>query len=492
MSFRTFTGLRNNLTKFVQFETTRRIRYRKDRRVRLPLRLESLEERSLLSFGTGGIVTTSVSGWDFALAVAIQPSDQKILAVGATPAPNGAENAFAVARYTTTGSLDTSFSTTGIASTTFNSASTDYGDTADAVVIQGNGAILTGGSALTYNSKLGHYQSTFALARWNSDGTLDKSFGKSGKLTTSFGTNQSNIDSLALTASGQILAMGIDTYNGTRVALARYNTNGSLDTTFGTSGTTLLDVKVAIGSSQYDFSPAAGVLEADGSIMLVGSAGGQVALAHFTANGALDTSFGSGGVVTTSVGGSAGASSVAVQPDGEIVVAGFSDTNLLVIRYNANGTLDPTFGEGQGYVTLANASARGLLVQTNGQIVVAGTSGGADLVARYNADGTPDTAFGTGGIVTTVVPGTASAVANAVAVQADGNIVTAGQGEYFIQGPHGDEQRREIVLVRYNTDGSLDSGSESVTSDALEPDMAALVLDSPDLWDGLGLKKRAS
>ncbi len=107
---------------------------------------DRLEGRSLLSFGTGGIVTTSISGWDAALAVAIQPADQKIVTAGYTLAPNGAVNAFAVARYTTTGTLDTSFNGTGIASTTFTTASKDYGDQADAIAIQSNGSILAGGS----------------------------------------------------------------------------------------------------------------------------------------------------------------------------------------------------------------------------------------------------------------------------------------------------------------------------------------------------------
>jgi Domain of unknown function (DUF5122) beta-propeller len=126
--------------------------------------VEALEQRSLLSFDTGGIIVTSVSNDDVAHAVAIQPANQKIVAAGQTVAPNGAEDAFAVARYTTTGSLDTSFNKTGIVSTTFNSAKSDYGDFAGAVAILGSGAIMAGGSADTWNTKLGHFQSTFALA----------------------------------------------------------------------------------------------------------------------------------------------------------------------------------------------------------------------------------------------------------------------------------------------------------------------------------------
>ena len=114
-------------------------------RTRSRFAVEALEQRSLLSFGTGGIVVTSVSNDDVAHAVALQPADQKIVVAGQTVAPNGSEDAFAVARYTTTGSLDTSFNKTGIVSTTFNTAKTDYGDFANAAAILGSGAIVAGG-----------------------------------------------------------------------------------------------------------------------------------------------------------------------------------------------------------------------------------------------------------------------------------------------------------------------------------------------------------
>jgi uncharacterized delta-60 repeat protein len=466
--------------------------------------VEALEQRSLLTFGTGGIVVTSVSNYDEALAVAIQPADQKIVAAGVTLAPNGAEDAFAAARYTTTGSLDTSFNKTGFASTTFNSAATDYGDIADAVAIMGSGDILAGGRAYTWNTKLGHFQSTFALASWKSNGALDKSFGTGGKVTTSFGTAESNVESLALTSSGQIVAMGIDSYVGTRVALARYNTDGSLDTTFGTSGTTLLDVKVTIGGSQYDFSPSAGILEPDGSILLAGSAENQVSLAHFSANGSLDTSFGTGGIITTAVGSSAGANSIALEPNGEVVVAGYSNSgstlNFLVARYNTNGSLDTTFGGGLGYVTtnLGTDSVNCLVVQSNGQIVVVGQSSQAFTAVRYNSDGSLDSGFGTGGIVTTAIPATTRSAANAVTVQTNGQLVVAGQGSYYIQGPHGMQQNQEIVLVRYNTDGTLDSGSSQATPSltislpgADDSSLVPLAIDSPDFWNTMGLNKRS-
>ncbi len=296
--------------------------------------------------------------------------------------------------------------------------------------------------------------------------------------------------------------MGVDSYNGTRVALALYKSNGGLDTTFGTSGKTLLDVKVAIGGTSYDFTPAAGIMEADGSILMAGSAGGQVELAHFTANGALDTSFGTGGVVTTAVGTSAAARSIALQPDGVIVVAGYSNTStsldFLVARYSTGGTLDTTFG-GLGYVTtnMGTDSANGLVIQPNGQIMVVGQSSSSFTALRFNADGSLDSGFGTSGIVTTAIPGTTSSSAGGVAIQSDGKLVLVGQGTYSIQGPHGTEQRKEMALVRYNTDGTLDDGTEaSVNGPAMvgaytrDGSLAPLVLDNPDLWDGVAVKKR--
>jgi uncharacterized delta-60 repeat protein len=196
----------------------------------------------------------------------------------------------------------------------------------------------------------------------------------------------------------------------------------------------------------------------------------MVALAHFTANGQLDTTFGAGGVLTTAIGSNDAANAVAVQPDGRIVIAGLTtlaDKDYLVARYNPNGTLDGTFGAGSGYTTIdfgdgaqsssALRGATGLALQADGRIVIEGTttdgvSNGPPLigVARLNSDGTLDGTFGAAGVITTEVPG-GWVDGNDLALQADGKIVVFGQavvaGESY------------MAVVRYNPDGTLDSGT---------------------------------
>ena len=102
-------------------------------------------------------------------------------------------------------------------------------------------------------------------------------------------------------------------------------------------------------------------------------------------------------------------------------------------------------------------------MQSNGQIVMVGQSSQAFTAVRYNSDGSLDSGFGTGGIVTTAIPATTRSAANALTIQTDGRLIVAGQGSYSIEGPHGMQQNQEIVLVRYNTDGTLDSGSSQAT-----------------------------
>ena len=166
-----------------------------------------------------------------------------------------------------------------------------------------------------------------------------------------------------------------------------------------------------------------------------------------TSPGDLDPSFGAGGIVTTDLGGSDGANAVAVQGDGKIVVAGFGPGGFSLVRYMTGGSLDPSFGTG-GVVTTffrGNDGVQALVIQPDGKIVAAGSAGGFGdfALARYNPDGTLDASFGAGGKVTTGFPGRSSAFG--VALQGDGKIVAAGQG----QGGFFD-------LARYNLDGTLD------------------------------------
>jgi len=246
-------------------------------------------------------------------------------------------------------------------------------------------------------------------------------------------------------------------------ALARYNADGSLDTSFGSGGKVTTDF-----ASNFDTALAVTV-QSDGKILAAGERSDgshfDFALARYNADGSLDSSFGSGGKVTDSIGpGSDAIQDIALQPDGKIVVAGFSTAaatsdDFALARYNANGTLDTSFGSGGHVVTVFNADyddAFAVLLQPDGKIVAVGNAGNATgtqyffALARYNADGSPDSSFGSGGKVTTAI-GSKDDEAFAGALQPDGKIVAGG----YMRGSSGSQ--RLFALVRYNGNGSLDA-----------------------------------
>jgi uncharacterized delta-60 repeat protein len=206
---------------------------------------------------------------------------------------------------------------------------------------------------------------------------------------------------------------------------------GDLDTTFSGDGKI---VESALASS---FANAVAI-QADGKIVVAGSVGGDFIVARYNRNGTLDTTFSNDGIVVTDFGGSGSdsANAVAIQSDGKIVVAGqaglANNARVGLARYNPNGTLDNTFNSTGtltfDFVGTAGGAARGLALQADGKIVVVGSSGTDFAVARINANGTLDTTFGptpSTGIVTKDF-GSTSESATAVAILADGRIVVAG------------------------------------------------------------------
>ncbi|MBI5778897.1 MAG: hypothetical protein HZA49_05520 [Planctomycetes bacterium] len=263
------------------------------------------------TFDTDGVVTTTIgSGGDYAQAIALQ-TDGKILVAGY--AFNGLDNNIALARYNVNGSLDTAFDTDGVVITAIGS---DDGY-ASAVAVQTDGKIVVAG----YVSNGAN--NDFALARYTITGTLDTAFDTDGIVTTTIGSSNDYAYALALQADGKMVVAG-NAWNGANdnFTLARYNTNGSLDTTFDTDGI----VTTTIGSS--DCYAQAITLQADGKILVAGyaynGADNDFALARYTITGTLDTTFGISGVVTTTIGSSNDyAYALALQADGKIVVAGY-------------------------------------------------------------------------------------------------------------------------------------------------------------------------
>ena len=314
---------------------------------------------------------------------------------------------------------------------------------------------------ITFISALFITSSLFLKAQ---SGSLDLSFGNNGIVTTDIGTAIVRARSFAIQNDGKIVVVG-DFGNGSNddIFVIRYNSNGSLDSTFDTDG----KVTTAIGTSN-DYATSIAI-QSDGKIVVAGySANGtnnDFAVVRYNANGGLDTSFDIDGKVTTAIGTGTytGASSVAIQTDGKIVLAGYSfngtKDDFAVIRYNSNGSLDSSFDtDGKVTTTIgtADAIASSVTIQSDGKIVLAGYSfNGTNKVfaaVRYNSNGSLDTSFDTDGKVTTAI-GSGNDQANSSAIQNDGKIVVAGYS--------GNSSFKDITVIRYNSDGSLDSSFDT-------------------------------
>jgi len=364
--------------------------------------------------GTGKITTTIGSGGGPARAVAIQ-SDGKTVAAGYAQ-PSSGDFAFAIARYDTAGALDTSFGSGGKVTVDVASGS----DFAYAEAIQSDGKIVVVGST----------GSNMAVVRLTATGALDTTFNTTGKVTTAFGTGSDTAIaySVAIQSDGKIVVGGYahiaaDGHN--EFAVARYNTDGSLDTTFGTGGKdTLYDA-----ANSLDDKAFAMAIGDDGKIVVGGQENNDLALGRFNADGTADTAnFDGDGIATTSISGTQQINGLVVQSDGSIVVAGTSGTDFIIAKFLTGGSLDTTFGSSSGYtITDFTGTDAGYAIarQADGKFIAAGMSNFGDFaVGRYTSAGILDTTFNSTGKVTTDFGGTDTAYA--LAIGPDYKVTVAG------------------------------------------------------------------
>ena len=342
------------------------------------------------------------------------------------------------------GSLDNTFGTGGKVTTAVGILDDD----GTSVALQSDGKIVMAGY-----SRIGT-TFDFSVVRYNSDGTLDNTFGTAGKVITDFGGADDRANSVAIQPDGKIVVAGQT--NGD-YALVRYSSNGILDNTFGSSGKVITDFT----SNDYGNSL---VLQPDGKIIVGGQSVGNnwdFSMARYTSNGTLDNTFGTSGKVTMDF--NPGGYSydyggfVTLQPNGKILLAGSAYDTVHyfgLLRYNSNGTADNTFGtNGKVCMTFGGSDLEGraVAVQADGKIVMAGWSNvgvhQAFALARFDTTGSLDNTFGTGGKVTTVI-GTANAGAYSMVIQTDGKIILAGHSYNYYD---------DFTVVRYNSDGSLDA-----------------------------------
>jgi len=393
------------------------------------------------TFGIGGRVTTPFFGTDArANAIVVQP-DGKLVAAGQSGESGHA--VFTLARYNADGRLDPSFGTGGTVTTALGN---DSG--ANAIVVQPDGKLVAAGQ------RGSGFFGAFALARYDVDGSLDPSFGSGGKVTPTF-LPLAFATALVLQPDGKLVAAGTTGITHLGNALARYNPDGSLDTSFGFGGT------VTSGPA----GARALLLQPDGKLVAVASTldaslAYRFILERYDADGSVDPTFVDGGA-TTGIGADAVARALVMQPDGKLIAAGetleFGPDHVVVAsafvltRYNADGSVDGSFGRG-GTVTTHFGQMDGatsLAVQPDGKLVAAGYSTSASdttvALAGYLPDGSLDVTFGSGGQAGSGV----AVAATAMAVQPDGKLVLAG---------HTTSLQEEFALVRYEGPPSLCSG----------------------------------
>jgi uncharacterized delta-60 repeat protein len=311
----------------------------------------------------------------------------------------------------------------------------------------------------------------FTVLRYNANGTIDGGFGSNGTVVTAIGQSDEP-EHGALQNDGKIVLVG-RTYNAnwhSDVALVRYNADGSLDNGFGVGG------KVIRALGPNNNSANAVAVQPDGKIIVAGSIEGNCftdcywnsfcspafGVARFNSNGSIDSTFGRNGIVTTNVGPvDAGiASSIILQPDGKIVVAGRSlydyscdyyggwyySSAFAMVRYDPNGSRDSSFGKnGIVYDSLSLLDASDVVMQPSGKIIVAGPDRNGGSVARqFNGDGSLDNGFGRQGKVLI-----SYGSVNSLAVLPNGKIVMAGRIYW--------ERKENFQIIRLNNDGSFDS-----------------------------------
>ena len=389
---------------------------------------------ALIMAGCGGGGATAIN--DHASAVAMQ-SDGKIVAAGDSYNDSNGWS-FALVRYNSNGSLDTTFGTGGKVLTNIGAGVRD-------IVIQGDGKIVAAGYSYVTPDN-------FVLVRYNSNGSLDTSFGSGGMVLTSMG---GGVTALALQGDGRIVAAGYSHISyGYDFALARYDTNGTLDPAFG-FGSGKVFTSGGMGRGAADVA-----IQTDGKIL---AAGGSY-LARYNSDGTPDMAFGTGSGVVFA-GSAYEQTGVAIQADGKILAAGSAymgpgGYGLALTRYiGTDGFIDTPFASG-GRTTIAamsiyNLGTTSVVPQSNGNIVVAGCSQYQFVLARYDSTGFPDTSFASGGVI--IATGGSywsndSVVRNIAVQSTDGKIVLVGSTY------KDDASGYDFALARLNSDGSLDTG----------------------------------
>ncbi len=388
----------------------------------------------------------------------------------------------------------------------------------DAMALQKDGKLIQAGIG-TLDGVNGFY-----LTRFTDDGSLDKTFGNGGRVVTDLPSMQEEILSVALQSDGKIVAAGY--VDGVDIALVRYLPGGGVDSSFGANGVVITNIRrydylkamaiqpddkiVVTGTTKADendtetsftirynsdgsFDESFGdhgtvltihttpvdifsiALQPDGKILIGGayyytSPAAKLLVTRYMPDGRLDIEFGSNGIATTTAGAgytSPAAFSLAVQADykivggGEVLSLSTGRTQMLVVRFEKDGKIDQSFGEGNGIVIQSFGTelseTKKVLIQQDNKILAVGSYYDYAVtsffaLARFQPDGILDNTFGENGLVLTDV-GEVDNFANSAALQTDGKIVVSGNG--YTDKLINPELGGKFALVRYNNDAIL-------------------------------------
>ncbi len=397
-----------------------------------------------LTFGSGNgkvIQPISTNADDNAHAMVIQP-DGKIVVVGACGTTTSRD--FCVARFEPSGALDDTFSGDGKVITQVGTGNSD----AYAVAIQADGKIVVAGQCGNVGTR------DFCLVRYNPNGTVNANFGDNGQVITAVGSGDDAAESMAIQSDGKIVVAGTCRLGSNDAfCVARYNPDGSLDDTFSSNGTVLTSV-----TADDDVGRAVAI-QSDGKIVVAGYCGDtSVSVAYcaarYLSNGDLDDSFDFDGKVTASIGNFLDvASAIALQADGKMLIAGTTtlttgDPAFSAIRVNPFGSLDTSFsanGRLSFSIGAGDDLGKSVAIQPDGKVVIAGTCAVASsfdfCVARLNSDGTLDNTFSVNGSTITPISANAEDRVAGMALDGDGNIV--------VSGSCGAAPNRDFCVARY-------------------------------------------
>jgi uncharacterized delta-60 repeat protein len=424
------------------------------------------------AFSEDGIQISDVSDNDALINDIALQTDGKLVVAGAARTLGFQD--FIVVRYNADGSLDNSFSGDGIAIGGVNDTQSSAGASASSLAIQPSGKIMIAGTYL--------YSIAYAVATYNSDGMLDNNFGTSGIMKDFKHSGRTSFNASAVQQDGKILTTGVTQTSPEKLdfVVIRYNKDGSYDNSFSEDG------KVMANFGLGGATAKAIAIQPDGKIVVAGefwngsNGSFSIALIRLNPDGSFDNSFSGDGHLLTQVREYNSATDIVIQPDGKIVVAGYtaskvSGIDVALVRYNSDGTIDNSFS-GDGMLTADLGSDTdmpvGLLIRPDGKLVMVG-NGQTGMLAlyRYNADGSPDPTLDGNGMMV-IVNGEFMRTATAALLQPDGAIVVAGT------------KGNQFSIERFNSNGSPDNsfsedgkmlidfnlGNEQATSMALQPD----------------------